>query len=306
MPRDWNWSPTPGVSCCAVVSSDWPYDSGAGRLTPGARLASKRVVGGALDAVGARLQIAVAVGGFDIEQVDERRVRHAGREMAAGADRGDEAGAGERRVGVRRAEVGVRLDLALRDRRLADLLDRPRGERCGVVGELGAGARLGDCAVNREVLERPWRLKIRVDAPFDADAQNRAVAVDDGDDRVVAGGRRRCPGKERADLGRGQGRRRQDLLRGDERRQVPAIEHIEQEPCSASRTMDGHTDFSSDPNHQWYVMPNWNMWAKNSSSWKRNVGRAGLAPAPNVVLAGTRFTFTLVSTMLPGRATSFM
>ena len=61
---------------------------------------------------------------------------------------GDEAGAAERRVRV--GDVRVGLDLALGDRRLADELDRPRGQRGLVVGEERAGAGLGDGAVDGE------------------------------------------------------------------------------------------------------------------------------------------------------------
>ena len=99
-----------------------PYDSGADRVLPGwderrvdvEPLGNVNVVGRALDVDRGRGERAVAVGVLDGEQVDLRRVGDAGREVAADADRGDEARAADRRVRV--GDVRVRLDLALGDR----------------------------------------------------------------------------------------------------------------------------------------------------------------------------------------------
>ena len=77
------------------------------------------VVGGPLDAIGPRGDVAVAVGVFDVEQVDGRGVHDARREVPADANRGDEArstsGRGGRRRGAAVVGVGVPLDLAFGD-----------------------------------------------------------------------------------------------------------------------------------------------------------------------------------------------
>ena len=92
-----------------------PYDSGGSTCLPGGtnagstlkRLGKRHVVGGALDAVGAGVKDAVAVGVLDGEQIDLRREGDAGREVPADADRGDEARPAHGRVRV--GDVRIRL-----------------------------------------------------------------------------------------------------------------------------------------------------------------------------------------------------
>ena len=61
-------------------------------------------------------------------------------------------------------------------------------KRGRVAGEEGGGPRLGEGAVDREDELLGVAGDRRRDVPLDADAQGDAVAVDDGDDRVIAGG----------------------------------------------------------------------------------------------------------------------
>ena len=88
---------------------------------------------------------AVAVGALDVEQVDLRREHDARRKVPLDPHRRDESRSVERRVTVRVGDVRVRLHLALGDRRLTDLLDRPRRERRLVVAEV-APVRASDTA----------------------------------------------------------------------------------------------------------------------------------------------------------------
>ena len=89
-----------------AANSSCPAGTNAGSMLN--RCGQRHVVGRALDAVGAGVERAVAVGVLDLEQVHLRRVGDVRREVALDADRGDEPGPAERRVRVGDVRVRVR------------------------------------------------------------------------------------------------------------------------------------------------------------------------------------------------------
>ena len=82
----------------------------------------------------------------------------------------------------------------------------PRGERGLVVAEERPGPGLGHRPVDGEHQRRRVAGDRRGDAALDAHAEDAAVAVDDGDDRVAAGGRGRRPVEQQSHLVGGQDR----------------------------------------------------------------------------------------------------
>ena len=113
------------------------------------------------------------------------REHDARREMPLDSDRRDESRAVQSRVPVGIGDVGIGVHLALGDRRLADLLDRARRERCLVVAEVGARSCQRDGAIDRENQVGRVIGDLRGDAALDPNAEDRPVAVDNGDDGAV-------------------------------------------------------------------------------------------------------------------------
>ena len=163
----------------------WPYDSGATRLPPGGIYCD-----GTLNRVPVTVAECVAVGAFDAEQVDLRREHDARRKVPLDSDGRHESRPIQSRITVRVGYVGVGLHLALGDRRLTDHLDRPRRERRLVVAEVGAGACQRNGAVDGKDLVGDVAGDLRRDSALHPHSEDRAVAINDGDDGVVhIGGR---------------------------------------------------------------------------------------------------------------------
>ncbi len=127
----------------------------------------------------------VGVAPFDIEEIDLGREGDARREVGLDADRRGVAGSPRGGVGV--GDARVRLGLALGDRGLAEVLDRPGGQWGLIAGKHGRGPGLGQGPVDGED-ERPGVAGDRGrDAVVDADAEDATIPVDDGDDGVIVG-----------------------------------------------------------------------------------------------------------------------
>ena len=129
---------------------------------------------------------------LDGEEVDERLIDDAWRELPANTYRGHEARTPDRFVEARR----VGLHLALRDRGLAEVTDRPGREDSLVAGKEDRTPRLGDGTVDRKIQVR------RGDVRFRPHAENLPRAVDDCDDRVAAGCGSGGPVEQRLDIQR--------------------------------------------------------------------------------------------------------